>query len=105
MKRNARYFNKNMTQVYSAVRDTIFKFGLEVVDSDKSAGKLTFMTKKSYIFFGGYKYNLSVRAVSDQQMQVVLSTGDDLSQKQVDELADSLFEEMDKVLPVNQSID
>ena len=104
MKRNSRYFNKKMTQVYSAVRDTIFKFGLEVVDSDKNAGTLTFQTKKSYIFFGGYKYTLSVRAVSDQQMQVVLSTGDDISQKKVDELADSIFEEMDRQLPVNQDL-
>ncbi len=105
MKRNARYFNKKLSQVYNAMRDIIFKFGLEIVESDKKSGMIKFVTKKSYIFFGGYEYTLKVREVSDQQVQVVLSSGADVSQNDVDKLADRIFEEMDKELPVNQNLD
>ena len=100
-KRNSRYFDKTTTQVFKAMRDAIFKLGLEVKSTDKNAGTLKFVTKTSYFIFGGYEYTLAARSVSELKTQVTLSTNSDVSQKKVDEMADSIYALMDKELPLS----
>ena len=103
IKRSSRNFDKKEDRVFKAMRNAIFKLGLEVKGSDKETGTVEFVTKKSFIFFGGYQYTLVARSVSEQVTQVTLRTKDDARQSEVNELAESIFIEMDKELPINQA--
>jgi len=98
-----RNFDKPVHQVFKAIRNVVFKLGLEVKSTDKDTSTLKFLTKKSFILFGGYEYVLNARASSEHVTQVTLSTKSDVSQKSVDELAETIFTEMDRELPVSQN--
>jgi len=102
-KRNTRNFDKPVNQVFKAIRNVVFKLGLEVKSTDKDSGMLKFVTKKSFILFGGYEYVLNTRATGEHMTQVTLSTKSDVSQRNVDDLAETIFSEMDKELPVSQN--
>jgi len=102
-KRNTRNFDKPAHQVFKAIRNVIFKLGFEVKSTDKDTRTLKFVTKTSFIIFGGYEYVLNARATNEHITQVTLSTKSDVSQKNVDDLAETIFSDMDKELPVSQS--
>ena len=84
------------------MRDAVFKLGLEVKSTDKNSGTLKFVTKTSYVIFGGYEYILYARSVSEFKTQVTLSTTNDISQKKVDEMAENVYAIMDRELPLSK---
>ncbi len=102
-KRAVRNFDKNIVQTFKAMRNAVVQLGFQFENVDKDRYIIEIKTKSSYIFFGAHKYVLSARSVSEKNTQVMVVAKSDVSQKNLDELAEDIFMSMDKELPIASS--
>ena len=102
-KRTVRNFDKSIIKTFKAMRNAVVKLGLTFENVEKDKFIIEMKTKTSYLFFGGNKYTLSARSISETNTQVVVSAKSDVSQNIINELSESIFILMDKELPMAAS--
>ena len=99
-KRSTRNFDKNISQTFKAMRDAVVKLSFEFEKVEKDRYIIEMKTKTSYVFFGGKKYTIAARAISEKNTQVTITAKSDVSQKNLNDLAEDIFVSMDKELPM-----
>jgi len=102
-KRSVRNFDKTITQTFKAMRDSVVKLGLEFEKVEKDRYIIEMKTKTSYIFFGGQKYTMAARSITEKSTQVTITAKSDVSQNNLNELSESIFANMDRELPIAAS--
>ena len=100
-KRVVRNFDKTINQTFKGMRDAVVKLGFEFEKVEKDRFIIEMKTKMSYIFFGGHKYTMAARSISEKSTQVTITAKSDVSQNNLNELAESIFTTMDKELPIS----
>ena len=102
-KRESRNYDKNALRTYDGMRQAVIHSDLELIESDKETGMVHAQTKSRFIFFGGQKLLLNTRKIDDNNTQVLISADKNVSQRVLKEVAEKIFEGIDRELPIGKA--
>ena len=101
-KRETRNYDKNALRTYDGMRQAIILSDLELVRSDKEAGTVHAKVKNKFMFFGGHELLFNTRKIDDNNTQVLISVDKNVTQRVLKEVADKIFDGIDKELPIGK---